>query len=701
MSEERRRKYANWLVENEDLKGTADYESVADAYRQAREDVAYAYRQALAGQDVPTDEPVADSAPDDRSLGRRIIESPIVRGTGNAAMEVVSGVNRPFAGLIDLAASPVNAALQLAGSERRIPALTPQAAPPPGTYLQGEGGRVIGTASEYISSAVPVTAAIKAIPTAIRVGEMMLPQAQQFGRNIIRSFQSTPYRTEAATAGGFGVGSELADDLGIPEPVAGFAGAIASQRLNAGISSLVDIFKSSSSASSRDIAMKALAEQMVRSGLTPNQVEQELKNLGDLGMPADLSSNFLRMMKAVANQYPEVEGSLVEALRQRQAGQADRIMQSFTNATGTTSRNVYEAIDELEKTFLPQINDLYSQAHSRGVQFPPRIMEWVQGNELWRGIYNKALVEMEAQRAAGRPQGTLSLLDFMKRELDGQIGAAVRAGDRATVANRSEMKKILLSSIDIPEYTAARQLYSSMSELEAASEFGRQYLASNVNNQAIQDFLTNANQYERQMFLLGAKEGILNKIDLMQNYADVTRLFSRNGDVQRLKLILGNEYDKFAQDLAREAQFSLTRRGIEGNSTSAKQLADIANLNIEDVLPVSIKEVSNRLLQRYRENKSNEILSEIGRFLSEQGADPAVVANALREGNQRRIQELLIAAGRNELPSMDLRNLPLKYRGIPFNQITSAIEQRAVNVPYRAGIFPPVIYSQTQGNEQR
>tara|TARA_R110000822_G_scaffold175482_2_gene315163 strand:+ start:121 stop:2184 length:2064 start_codon:yes stop_codon:yes gene_type:complete len=563
--------------------------------------------------------------------------------------EIASGINRPLSQLTDmLVTNPLNAVLGVF-SDMQVPTVESMASPPLGTFVEGKPGEYIGTASEYTSAGLGGLAAIRQIPNAART---LVPEAQRIGANVLRQFQSTPMRQEAVISASAGLGAQAGLDITDGSQTGAMLGSIVGGTLPmvgvkvlGGIYNLVRSY--AQSPSSKTLIEDVLAEQMTRAGSTPQEVVEELRKLGPDAIPADLNANFLRLLRTVSNRFPEVQALAARFAANRDKNQAGRIYESLSEGIGQEGATAQEAIASLDSLFTPKIRELYDSAYSRGLAFPTAIMQRIETNPIWKGYYDKALANVDAMRAADFTPGHLEVIDQMKREMDSVISIAMRNGDSSAAASALETKRILLNSIDVPEYAQARSLFSDKMSLNEALDQGTNYFKNRPGE--IKGLLDDMNVVERDMFKLGAKDAILAKIENMQNYSDVTRLFSKNGDVAKMEALLGDGYADFAATLAREAQFRLTQRGIMGNSTSIQQLLDIQAMGKKELVP-DLRETANNWLTRLFNSKDDsttydEVLRGIGDFLTEEGADPDNIAAILARGDKRRIQNLLMEVG--------------------------------------------------------
>lgn len=147
-------------------------------------------------------------------------EKSLLAQAGDVALEGMAAVNRGAAGIVDFAATPVNAALELAGSEARVPSLVSALAPAAqGNFMeQGLGRDVVRAAGESVPAAL-------AVGGALRAGAQALPAmgqaSESIGAGALRQLGASTPAQDAGYAALSGAGSALGQE------VSGDAGAMA------------------------------------------------------------------------------------------------------------------------------------------------------------------------------------------------------------------------------------------------------------------------------------------------------------------------------------------------------------------------------------------------------------------------------------------------------------------------------------------
>lgn len=132
-----------------------------------------------------------------------------------ALTEFAAGANRSIFGFLDfLGPDNINAALELAGSEKRVPTLTGEFAAPKGQFSQDLAGRALGTAGELAPTALGIGQSLRTLASSlpkITAGESALTgTARQLGA-------ATPtLDVVSGTASGAGqeVGREVGGETG-------------------------------------------------------------------------------------------------------------------------------------------------------------------------------------------------------------------------------------------------------------------------------------------------------------------------------------------------------------------------------------------------------------------------------------------------------------------------------------------------------
>ena len=603
----------------------------------------------------------------DRSVTQTMRSNPVGRG----ALQFAASVNRGAADVLDFfTVDQVNAVRSLIGKEPDIPTMRNIVNVIQGGELQGPEVQFMepGLARNIISSAGEVTPSALTGGLALRSAAAQLPAVTgttSTTQGVIKQLGSTTPIQDITLGSISGAGAAIGEEVGgetgalvgaILLPATAEGGRLALSRLlSSGARGFQALTKSLQQLSD-DEASRLLAEAMIRDGIGPEDVAARLQQLGPDAIPADVSASFSRLLRSAGNIIPRIEGRATTVLDARQAQSGQRIARATDEII---SGNVDDQIKKLELTNGPRVKALYDLVRSKSIDISDRLQGLLSGKNALGKARVKAEKRLADRKAAGDDISNIDILDATKQELDDQIGSFMRQGKKNRARDLIRLKNVLVEEADsaIPEYKQARGLFAGQRQLQQAADLGKDYFRLNARD--IENLVKNMGKSEREMFRLGAKQAIEDKIlDLQTNADQVKRLFGRNGDVIKLKSLFDNQrsFKNFSDALEREANFVLTRRAAQGNSTTAKQLNDISSVRqaSDDARSLLLGGNSERLgaigriLERLTGNKSDESfrlgLEQAGDLLLEANINPDRIRTLLRGGSRKMIEKELLKA---------------------------------------------------------
>lgn len=614
------------------------------------------------------------------------------------AAEFAAGANRGILGFVDfLGPDTVNAILSLGGAEYRVPTLVESIPGTKGGFVEpGLKRDILGAAGETSALALGAGQALRQVAS-------KLPQqfaGESVKRGVLREVgKVTPAQDVgfgALAGAGFELGEEVGGETGalvgsIVTPTAATLGTQALRSLvNMGAKGITALTKSLAQMS-EEKASKLLAEAMKREGMNEEEVIAKMAQLGPEGIPADIGESFSRLLRSASSEVPRISGVAKNVLGERQAGQAERISTALEEATTTRGLNATDEIESLNRLYRPEIDDAYALARQEGEKalFPekPRLPVGVgpakgkgkpapevvkpkktklerllAGEAISGGAKRAADKEIQAKMLAGEQVTKIDIIDANKRALDDIIGAAIRAGKDNKARLNVKLKNILIEETDklVPSYKKARDVFAGKVELENAVSTGENFFK--MKNRDILEYTKNMGESERQFFKLGAKQAILDKVETMPITADtVKRLFGKNGDVKKLRMLFDNKskFDKFSEVLEREANFIVTKRAAQGNSTTQMQLSEVQKTKdiVNGVAAFAVDPAqgalqAKRILQGLFTEKGSmthvKALEEAGEILLEKGISPDLLIKVIKRGKAEEVKELMdIAFGKS------------------------------------------------------
>jgi hypothetical protein len=569
--------YAQWLVANQDKQGTEEYKVVADAYRAMRgEAIPARPTQAQQFQQAIASSPVASA----------VYSVPGVR----PAMEFANAAVRGAAGAFDfMVPGAINSALQLAGSEKRVPTLQRTlenvgALAPAGGFMQpGLGQEIVSGLGEAIPAVMGGQGLVREL---YKRTAPLVPEIAGAGRRVLGSLSKTTPTQEAIATTGAVVGGEIGEETGLPG--AGLVGSIIGggaalpiiSGINRAFTNLTDFQNMASSLTKvrTDIAGEMLANSLRSAGISPTEAVDQYRKLGPNALPADIDQAFREVLRAAMNIDPGTSGAARTMVNQRQAGAGQRISESL-NIINADNADDYLA--NLDETLGPQIKALYEQASQQPLALSGRLRTLLEGDTSLGRAFQTAQGRVSDRIALGETAGTFDYVDETKKVLDDQIKALLIGGksNEAGILIRFKNQMVAEADQQIPGYADARKLYAGKAALINAKELGGQLFSTP--SRELVELASALTAQEKTAYALGAKDAIIDKINSTgMNRNQVMALFGKNGDAAKLNTLFDSpeKADQFLNQLRRETEFAITRNAVTGNSSTVAQAAQLNNL---------------------------------------------------------------------------------------------------------------------------
>ena len=607
--------------------------------------------------------------------------------TGDYLGELTGGALRGTASFADLALSPVIAAerqirpyAQAMLGQREMPdsaqAAYRQTRPFSFEEQIPERGAFAGDSrmtdvaagtGEVLSTAVPIAQGMRfaqqAIPKAIPTGRRLVETTKRIGRELL---ETTP-KQEAGFGAAAVAGGEIAQEIGGED--ADIVGQILAPMTATGIKSgavrlfdklftnprSVEQLALSLGSIQNEAAADLLSEALTREGMTVNEAISKLDELGPNAIPADIAQSFRRLLRAAGNMNPNLQGRTARDLAARNVGQAERVAADVDLGLESPDMTVDQAIAGLREATAPAIEQMYAEAGATPFRFSGRLKSLIEGDNSLGQARQAAESRLSDRRALGDEITHFDVINETKQVLDDQIGVALRQGEnnKARQLTRLKNEMIIEADAQIPRYAEARATFAGERALESAAEQGELFLKAN--RRQVIDTVENMTPAEMQMYRIGARQAIMDKIDVTTISADLMkRMFGRNGDIVKLRAVFPDEqqFQNFMRAMKREAEFILTRRTALENSTTVQQAQDIGSFRqalgrITALFgnPVQasseLANIFDGLGQQKNSRAFAEALQSAGDILLTSGMNPRKVREILEKGNTRRLRQEL------------------------------------------------------------
>lgn len=352
-------------------------------------------------------------------------------------------------------------------------------------------------------------------------------------------------------------------------------------------------------------ALRKVAQAAERSNTSLPQATQEVNRIGktspDIMLADTLGKSGQRLSRAIINKGGRGAEDLTTALKDRQAGQIDRITQQLKTNLGDPNA-YHQSLDTSLEALRTNAKPFYDAAYAKTINYakdgPAITAAWLKIPERLRAQVVSAandLLTTEGKQASkigdvigrdanGRmtPQPSVEQWDYIKRGLDSVIqgteGQAASGGMSAFGHSLSRVKNELMATIDnaVPEFKQARQIYSSDLQVKNALEQGRK--AITADHELITKQLSKLDASAQSMFRTGYARAILERMGTMGPGHDaIGRIWNAPALQSRLQAVFGSQqkFEQFAGFAKNEQKMGETFNASRANSTTAQQISDL------------------------------------------------------------------------------------------------------------------------------
>lgn len=351
----------------------------------------------------------------------------------------------------------------------------------------------------------------------------------------------------------------------------------------------------------------------------------------------DAGGENVRGLMRAANNVPNTARETARRkLDTRQATQYARIEKDLAQGF-REGRNYYDSVEQLAERMDKIGRDAIQPALRTTTPLTPQL----------RSVLDRPTMQ-DLQKLVGRkiadegaPIGLetrTSLLFRMKLELDDQIGIAKRAqamGNKPQAGwdygTLVKLKKDLMSAIDNTTLKKGLEQYSGQARLLTAAEDGFEGFTKMAPEQIRQTLAGFANNVERDFFRMGAMRALVDRIRKGNVNRDRTDGVFSSPDINlKLRAIMPDEKSlrAFKRQLIIEAKMADSRKALQGNSTTARQLAEGDQAGKDSSLVTSAANVMTGGLQPVM-----QFIGQMGNRFT--GMTPTTAGSILRMGMEK------------------------------------------------------------------
>lgn len=353
-----------------------------------------------------------------------------------------------------------------------------------------------------------------------------------------------------------------------------------------------NVLQRASQTSAADYARTKLAEALSRSsggipvrpgGAASPSRAADIQFLGPEATIADVSGQSGKRLLDVLATLPGKTKDLTEQLiRGRQIGRTGRIMTAADEALGTQGKGFVSSLNALEATQKAAQAPFRAQLEGLSVRADDDLIK----------ILNREPAAFKAAADLARREGEIPIdlsklkagddipfdaLDTVKKALwtiaeKEKVNFAPTAESRAVngirVALTNKMDQLSPRDAGGSIYKQARDAFAGPAELRSAIETGRGAMKTDAIG--VGELTKGMSASELEAFRVGALQSLRDKVGTEAGQTSLLKMWKETGTSDKLKQIFGNDYNKFASGIAKEAKLKELETVGRGSQTAER-----------------------------------------------------------------------------------------------------------------------------------
>lgn len=408
----------------------------------------------------------------------------------------------------------------------------------------------------------------------------------------------------------------------------------------------------------RRVALSVQRDMQADPGAASRLTPAEFAASRQSGGPAtvmDIGGETTRALaRSAANTSPEGRAALSRTINDRFEGQTDRVTGWLRNTFHFPDADAQaRAISDVSKT----VNKpAYAKAYQQGRAgiWDDELSELSQAPVVQDAV-TAAIKQAQNKSAGGQLNGstlarwsndgkpTLEFWDLVKRQLDQEINVAKRAGRDEDVGTLTEVKNTILQKLDdaVPDYAKARAGAAHFFGAENALDAGKKFVSNSMSATEARRGLSKMSPQERQLFQDGFVSEYIDNISKIGDRRSVLNKIAESPAArEKLNIAIGpQKAAELESGLRVEGIMDLARNAVQGNSTTARQLAELGLAGGTygigtggDVLNPSPSALMNAALVYGAARGKNKINENVSRKVAEllTSSDPTKLLQGIR-----------------------------------------------------------------------
>jgi hypothetical protein len=329
-------------------------------------------------------------------------------------------------------------------------------------------------------------------------------------------------------------------------------------------------------------------------GLNPNA------SIAQAGGPSTLAQ-----LDVLASLPGQAKTLVERRIREQQMFRPERLVNAADEALGTQGKGFTATLEALDAVKKSTSAPLYKQLENVSVKIDPDLQSLIQASTSAHGKaelltqLNRQL-PLDISKLKAGDDVPLKVLDVVKQSLydmgesaRGEFGKATntsRAYDDLRVALTKKLEALSPADKNGSIYRQALDAYAGPSQLSNAVVKGR--TAMKQDDIALSDLMSNMSGSELEAFRIGALQSLKDKVGTEAGQTSLLKMWKEPATSNRLKEIFGDNYQRFAQDVAKEARLKPLEQVGRGSGTFSR-MAGAEDLGVMPTTMSAGKAVAN------------------------------------------------------------------------------------------------------------
>ena len=371
----------------------------------------------------------------------------------------------------------------------------------------------------------------------------------------------------------------------------GPAGTIIGRGLGAGASNIAQRFSESSAA---DAAKLKLAELLSKSGVGEYftsgggnplaQIEAKLATRGPESTLAGAAGEYAKGKLDLLATLPGQAKTLVEQfIHNQQATRGKRLVTAADEALGTSGKTYTGTLADLIAEKKTIAGPLYKQLEGLSVRVDDDLASLIQASKTAHGGAEllaelKRTTPIDVSKIKVGDDIPFDTLDKVKQALydlaeksKGEFGKPTTlsgAYNDLRISLTNKMDALSPKNKNGSIYKQARDAFAGPSQLEDAVKAGRDSMKQDAIKVA--DATKGMTQGEIESYRIGVLQSLKDKVGTEGGQTSLLKMWKEPATSDKLKEIFGNDYRKFAADVAREARLKEIESVGRGSQTASR-----------------------------------------------------------------------------------------------------------------------------------